>query len=830
MRKCVFIFFFTLVILGALQSVKVIDSKFSSRDSVSAAITLNADETIVNNYTELKAAVQNNSISKIYFGADISLSSGIQVPVGRTPFTISGKDPTTEEIHTLTETGSSTSTSGTIYISSNSSTKQITMQDLTILGKNYYGTVYVANAAKGVNVTYDNVVYKGPQLIWNTAGTLELVGNTNVEIGKFVSGSASNQEFAEVGGINFGGNIEIYHPSSSSDSLVWYGEDSSTSNFFNVRDGANVNISANGNGVFYRSASNPVSISVGKNATLNLNTTTSFNRSGVGGNFFVDEGGTARIYQSDVSSELLSLSGALTVNKDATVVLNKTGGSGNVIKFNSGGSLNVNDPAYFLLYNGNTSNTIGYASGSGQMNLNGGLINYWDRSGSASTIGLPTYSYSREDQANVQMGITTNGSTTTINSANVPVTAAEFNVAKMKVLSIGNLPLNVNTLNDSQATLSGATVTNAAIEISYVENGTTKTLTGTADNAGNFQVAIPGGFIKPYTEVSVTASTEYYINKTTKITVVDVTPPTGDAVPQIVSIGEALSTNANAFVTNIRDKADNTSGQGVTANIEATPDTSTFGSKKAEVSLTDRAGNQTRIDVPVFVKDADTVVQNGTALKATSFSVDQSEVGGKSAAELGQLIKEKSNALGFDVNSGANISNEITIQSSTLQAVPGDYTATLELRGVTKTVSIHVFVRSVKFEEVSQEMDFKPAQITGKREILERDESTWEISVVDTRNSGSKWVVNATITKPLTSTKNPDRVLENAFIFVGSNGEKIVLGDSPYPVFEYETTNANPVQVDWANNRGVLVEADTTAVYAGDAYQGKISWTLQDAP
>lgn len=831
MRKWMFIFFFTFTsLIAVLFSDRINDMTDKISGLKASAVVLEQNEALVKEYTELKAAIQNNNITKIYFGADINLSSGIQIPAGRTPFIISGKDPETNEIHTLTETGSSTSTSGTIYLTTNSSTKQVTMQDMTIIGKNYYGTVYISSTAKGVNVTYDNVNYRGPQLIWNTAGSLELTGNTSIEIGQFVSGSASAQELGEVGGITFGGNIQINHTSASSDSLVWYGEDSSTSNFFTVQDGANVSIIANGNGVFYRSGSNPVNVVIGKKATFNLETNDYVYRNNPGNDFLVEEEANVKLTQTNATNNMLRLNGTLKVNQSASFSAFKKGGSGNLIQYGSGGSLVVNNPAYFLLYNDTSSKTVSYSTGSGTFNLVGKVINYWDRAGTADTISNPTYSYRRDDDTNVQIGLTTNGTTTSINNSNVPVSNTEFDIAKLKVLSIGDLFLEGDPIHDNDSSLTGKTAKGATIQVSYVANNNEVQLFGKANDSGAFEINIPSGFIKPYTKVIITATSDYYISKKTILSVQDVSPPTADVVPQIVDVGATLSQNPYDYVTNVKDKSDGTVGEGVTAQIIKIPDTDTFGLKTALINLNDLAHNELQLEVPVFVKDSNTVIQKNIALRANSFIVNETEVSGKSNVELEQMILEKSNAAGFDILAGADISGEIQVQNFTLKDVPGEYTATLELRGVTKTISINVFSRSVKFDEVSSNMAFKTAKITGDKEIVQRDEATWEISVVDTREKGARWVVSAAVTKPLTSIQNQSHMLNNAFIFINEKGEKQILDDTPYPVFQHETVSANPVSVDWEENKGILIEANTASVYADEDYQGKIAWTLQDAP
>lgn len=64
-------------------------------------------------------------------------------------FTLSGKNPTTGEIHTLTETmASAGAQSSVITVNTNTGAKETTLRDINVVGKNYYGTISVYGAAK----------------------------------------------------------------------------------------------------------------------------------------------------------------------------------------------------------------------------------------------------------------------------------------------------------------------------------------------------------------------------------------------------------------------------------------------------------------------------------------------------------------------------------------------------------------------------------------------------------------------------------------------------------------------------------------------------------
>lgn len=79
------------------------------------------------------------------------------------------------------------------------------------------------------------------------------------------------------------------------------------------------------------------------------------------------------------------------------------------------------------------------------------------------------------------------------------------------------------------------------------------------------------------------------------------TPPSGEAVTQIIQLGDPFPDVAE-LVTNIYDHSDNTSGAGVTTTLQSAPDTNVFGPTEAIVRLEDKAQNYVDIRVPVLLK------------------------------------------------------------------------------------------------------------------------------------------------------------------------------------------------------------------------------------
>ncbi|EFR97943.1 putative secreted protein, partial [Listeria ivanovii FSL F6-596] len=165
-------------------------------DAETENATLAANEAVVTTFDELKKAIsENNGIDTVYLGADIPLSSGIKIPDAKKTFTLSGKNPVTNEIHTLTETmASAGAQSSVITVDTNNGAKETTLKDINIIGKNYYGTISVLGAAKNVVQNYENIHYQGPQLIYNLNGVAVFSGDNDIRIASVVSGSAAANE------------------------------------------------------------------------------------------------------------------------------------------------------------------------------------------------------------------------------------------------------------------------------------------------------------------------------------------------------------------------------------------------------------------------------------------------------------------------------------------------------------------------------------------------------------------------------------------------------------------------------------------------------------
>ena len=190
--------------------------QYSSSENASAAdIAYEETSVVVNNYDELASAITgNNNYNTIYLNADIEITSRINYPTTKTNLTINGTYTNEQGIttrHTLTDMNSS-AISNSIYISSATSAIDVTLCNVDIVGKNYYGIVAVeaATSTKVVTLTYKNVNYTGPQISYNRQGMVRYI-DSNITIKTFSGYASPSNELAEANRVEIGGKTTINH-------------------------------------------------------------------------------------------------------------------------------------------------------------------------------------------------------------------------------------------------------------------------------------------------------------------------------------------------------------------------------------------------------------------------------------------------------------------------------------------------------------------------------------------------------------------------------------------------------------------------------------------
>ncbi len=456
---------------------------------------IDSETVVVYDYNELKAVLEeDNTYNLIYFGADITLTGGISIRASKPKITIDGTYNNIK--YTYTDYNSSAA-SQTIYINS-ASNMNITVQNINVIGRNYYGIICVfdISSLSNVVVNYTNVNYTGPQMAFNPYSSLNI---TDCDINIIPSTSPAH-EVAETRNVTLGGTVNI-HSVTTYASIFWFRNVvGGVYPFLNVLPNSNISITSENRYLYHVSSATYINMSFGENSVTNIDTAT-----GVGyddgdrtQNVLINTSAVLEIEQRQQfgSTSTWCITGEFKMNSGSSLkmVSNYTGATSNrCLEFiGTNASLNLNNPRSVVLYNAGANaiysrNTINYS-------LNIPQYNRWLTVTPYASAGgihdIPNYSwYKLENTNNLTVTGTITTTTTTISSINLTPSEeamlpalSNFLLNNTRVLSIGRLSLTINPITDLSSDISGTTIPNADVKISY--NGSD--YYAQADNNGDF--------------------------------------------------------------------------------------------------------------------------------------------------------------------------------------------------------------------------------------------------------------------------------------------------------------------------------------------------------
>ncbi|MGX7265008.1 pectate lyase-like adhesive domain-containing protein [Enterococcus crotali] len=724
---------------------------------------------VVKTWAEMRTAILNVNINYIYMASNITITNSAQIPYAKKYMKISGKDPTTGEIHTLTES----KTAGgwdNIFVNNTTTQNEVTsygLEDIKIDGYNYYGPINVNDSSYCVTLNYTNVVYNGPQITHNLNGTTEY-NNMDITIPPTKAGSTETQELVEGHYVEIYGKFNLFHEGRHS--IVWIGFGGNVrgvDGHFRIKKDADVKITSVGRSFFYFESKDGIfeieenanvdivtggglvrddaassgralkKIDVAKNASLKITRTTSSNA-------------------ADNALPSFKMKGNINVAEGARFYLyNESASAGQADEFfrfySSSSRINIDKAKSVLIYNPKgrimSSTLNGYTN-----NLNAEVesMNLWSSHVPTGKVNFtPDNHFSFPDRsyitfsADVTQVSPTNYTTVVSNANPLTIDSAAMNFTALKVISMGVTPeVTVNGVNDADDKITGTATIDGDVVITYDDGEGKKVLTGVADRQGNYSIPIPdradgtGAYIKPYTSLNVEVFYDFRTAPPVKTEVVDVSDPSADPVITIIDKDTPIAQfpTADTMVTNVWDKSLNTSKPKMTIDYGTVPkpDLTVMGPvlPKFQVTVTDEAKHSTTVDVPIFIKDTDTEVSKDKsyALRGVDFEVENM-LYPKTATELTQLVRDSAEVTLWDVFPGSvmdvsNVSIDTSKLPNPLNGEPalGTYPVTLSYgtgaSAVTKVINVTVIPSeadvTVSFvNEVGSKLH-EPIVITGK--------------------------------------------------------------------------------------------------------------------
>lgn len=420
-------------------------------------IQINNSTVAVETDTELKNILeQENEITYIYLANNITLTRGINVLGSKKQVTIDGLYPINAGMrHTYTDMNSA-SYVDTIFINSASSIN-ITLKNMIVIGKNYYGIVCVAENSNhtGVVVTYDNLNYVGPQPTYHPSG-LSIYNNVSITIANSTATIAN--EVAETYQLKIGGKSTFLSQTTSYS--IFYFRGYSANPFLEILEGAEVTITSAKDLIY---TNNPVNIIINKNAKLIINSKNGLFRD-IGHQasaITVGENSTFKVVQTTRNATIPTIycRGAFEINKNATVYIKADyDNSAPLIWLNTpSATLKINDPKLVFLYD-RSDTAISFYGQTAPINvtINCKKLDCWQTAPTLNANGYtnitPLYSWQKTDNENLNIVTTSTSTQTTITQNNLTTQETTtlpnlnlFQIGMMKTLRISSEKLSLTS-------------------------------------------------------------------------------------------------------------------------------------------------------------------------------------------------------------------------------------------------------------------------------------------------------------------------------------------------------------------------------------------------
>lgn len=465
---------------------------------------INNNTVVVNNSEELKQVLsETNDYTYVFFGSDITLTSGFTINSNKTEIVIDG----TYNNNKFTYTNNLTES--TDVINANKQNKKIVLKNMNIISSHTYGVVYVQSHPNynDLVVEYNNVNFSGVELSCNYYGTTKIndsmisgVDTNNVTVKKICD---SNR-------IIIGGNTTI--TSNSTVDPVFFFNDVIPS-YIKIVPNSNVNITTNEE---LMNGTNKLDLIVGHGAEFLLTTGNGFSITTTHGarNVLIEEmANFTFIEKSHQRIPMWSIFGNLTVKEGASfsvinTYMNTPTDNYNIYFKGSDQKIIFDNPKYINIYTKNanvmyTNNPVNFSFKFSRINMWIYALDYLE----ACTLNDTPAFYWYKEKNPVEITGTFDKNTTTITSHNFTENELNsltdinsFSFQNIKILTIGMLKINIHPINSSNNTISGHTIPYSDTLIEY----DTKRLTTKANEEGLFEVDIDS-VISDNTRVKITS-------------------------------------------------------------------------------------------------------------------------------------------------------------------------------------------------------------------------------------------------------------------------------------------------------------------------------------
>ena len=433
---------------------------------------INDTTVVVFSSAELKEALENNNgYTYIYFGSNITLTSGILISSNKSEVIIDG---TYNDIIYEYVDQKKLGTGDGIRVNS-ALNKKVTVKNMKVVGYNYYGIIYVpeSNTFKDTVIEYNNINYVGPQISFNPSGLTRFV-DCDITIH---DNYASGNEVCECNRVEIGGATTIIHKSTANSSF-WFRNQSPS---LTILKNAVVNFQSVSRELIY--GVTDLNFVIDYNASFHVTTHNGMGYGNFGtGSTVINDGAELVINQTSKNGSYATWYsyGLITLNFGSTLSIisnyDSIGSANYNIYFQGDKSgLVLNNPEKVVLYN-SVANVINTNSTS-TFKFTYSRINLFDKaitiSSEISKDTLPTYAWYKESELSSVDGSFSN-SKTVVSSNNYTEEELKklpsldnFNILGKKIISVGTFLFRMAAVTDKDVVMTGITLPQSSVLIKY---------------------------------------------------------------------------------------------------------------------------------------------------------------------------------------------------------------------------------------------------------------------------------------------------------------------------------------------------------------------------
>ncbi len=479
-------------------------------------IPIDATTVAVDTLSDLRSVIVDtlNQVNYIYLAADIAMNaSSITIPANKAILTIDGtyqgeNDPAPVR-HTYSDYGTTSADNPIRIASPGGSTVKITFKNMNIIGTNYYGILYNSGGSAYANVTYafTNVVYNGPQLVFNQNGALEINGGDNEgdqSIINILHPLTNSQEVAEVNRATLSGKVIINHNPHNTNMVFNMTTGNSATWAITIAASADVTIYTNQ--CLIDADTSGVYVSIGNSAKVNIETVNGFSfwDSDRVSSLVIGANATFICKQTAQRGSycMFYINNLFQVGAGATVWLEQAYANGNPIFYAYANCVfDIQNPKS-LVMKSTTARLINFGASNIRLQLSAGQINYWKTSSTGNISSLPLYHWAKIDQSNAYIkGISTNSVFTLDSTDGTNLNGEELANQPLSGLLLYNafcfsmgeviLPLHLDPITDDNYPIEGTATALSNLLANYTVESIVHSHPTTADDLGLFTIHTP---------------------------------------------------------------------------------------------------------------------------------------------------------------------------------------------------------------------------------------------------------------------------------------------------------------------------------------------------